>query len=206
MREFACHEAAADDHQMLWQFGYSHDVVAGVVVHPAVEDGWRNLGAGTRGDHHLFGGELRSVVGPQQVAAVVLHAREAGVRVVDIDVGLGPPVVLAADRDRVDAAEDPRDDVVPSDPVDVGVDAVTRCVADGFGDFGRVDEHLGGNASDVEAGATERSLLADRHPLLGVAVVENAVAGTGSDDRQVVAFHPIALQPFWDATWEAAPR
>ncbi len=206
MRELACHETTTDDHHVLGQFRNPHDVVAGVVTHAAVQDGLRNLGPRTRSDHHLFGGELFVVLGTQQIATVVLHRGEAGVGVVDVDVGLSPSIVLTADGDRIDAAEYPRDDVVPTHSVEVCVDAVTRCGADRFGDFGGVDKHLGRNAPDVEARPAESSLLADRDPLVGVAVAENAVAGTGSDDRQVVAFHAVALQPLCDATPAAAPR
>ena len=175
-------------------------------MHAAVQDGRRNHRPGAGGDHHLLRGELPTILGAQQIATVVLDSGETGVPVIDIDIGLSLPVVLAADRDRVDAPEHPRDDVVPPHPVDVGVDAVTRCVADGFGDLGGIDEHLGRNASHVEAGSAEGSLFTDRNPFFGVTVVENAVAGTGSDDREVVALHSVALQPRWDAVSEAAPR
>ena len=63
-----------------------------------------------------------------------------------------------------------------------------------LGDFGGVDEHLGRDAPDVEARTTEGAVFAERHPLVGMSIVENAIARTGSDDRDVVGFH--AVTPF----------
>ena len=116
----------------------------------------------TGGDHHLIGGELVARLGAQRVAAVGLGGAEPGVAGVHRHVGQAPLVRLAARRDRVDAAEHPRHDVGPAHLLDARVDAVTRTVPDGLGDLGGVDEHLGRDAADVEAGAAERALLADR--------------------------------------------
>ena len=44
MREFGGDETTADDHQMLGQFGDSHDRVAGVIVDPGRLDGRRVTG------------------------------------------------------------------------------------------------------------------------------------------------------------------
>ncbi len=176
------------------QFGDSHDGVAGVVAGTALENRRGDDRPRPGGDHHLVGGELLAGVGMQQVAPVVLNWSEAGVLFVHIDVGRGTAIVLAADRDGIDAPENPGDDVVPAHPLDAGVNAVARRVADRLGDLGRVHEHLGRDASDVEAGSAEGALLAHRHPLVGEAVIENAVARTGSNDRDVVGLH--ALTPF----------
>ena len=54
------------------------------------------------------------------------------------------------------------------------------------------------DAAHIEAGAAEHALLADRHLLLGVALVENRVARTGSDDGDVEMLHKtliLAPQP-----------
>ena len=206
VREFGCYETASDDHQVRGQLGYPHDGVAGVVVDAALEDRRRDHRPRAGGDHHLFGGELFAAVGAQQIPTVGLNRTETGVPVVDVNIGGGPSVVFTADRDRVDAPEDARDDVVPTHPVDVRVDAVTGGGADRFGDLGGVDEHLGGDASDVQAGSAECSLFADRDSFAGIAFVENAVARTGSDDREVVGLHPLAPQPLSVVTLEAAPR
>ena len=84
--------------------------------------------------------------------------------------------MLTAHRQRVDAAEHPRHDVGPAHPVDVGVHPVAGGLAHRLGHLGGVDEHLGRDAADVQAGAAEHALLADRDLLAGVAFVENAVA------------------------------
>ena len=174
VREFRCHEATSDDHQMLGQLGDAHDGVAGVIVDAGREDGRRDHRPRARRDHHLIGGEFFTGVGAQQIAPVGLNRPEPGVLAVHVDIGCRAPVVLAAQRDRIDAPEDARDDVVPAHPVDVRVDAVARRTSDRLGDLGGVDEHLRRDAPDVEAGAAEGALLADRDPLAGVAVIENA--------------------------------
>src|SRR6185312_2368601 len=99
--------------------------------------------------------------------------------------------------DWIDPPENARNHVTPPHPVDVRIDAVTRRATDCIRHLGGVDEHLRRNASDVQTGAAEGALLADRRPLTRVAIVENAVARTRSDDRDVVGFHcASAAYPF----------
>ena len=57
-----------------------------------------------------------------------------------------------------------------------------------------VDEHLGGDAPHVQAGAAEDPLLADGDALVGVTLVENRVPRTGSDDRNVELLHVRLLR------------
>ena len=105
--------------------GDPHDRVTGVVRNRRTSRLVGDDRARTRRDHHLIGGELVTVVGAQRVAAVRQRRGETGVRTEHRDVRRRTPVVLATHRDRVDAAEDTRDDVGPAHPVDVGVDAVS---------------------------------------------------------------------------------
>ncbi len=86
MRELGCDITAADDYQMLGQFGDAHHRVTGVVLDPALQDGRRNQWARTRRDDHLVGGELVAGVGAQQIASVRLDRSESGVLVVHVDV------------------------------------------------------------------------------------------------------------------------
>jgi len=101
-------------------------VVAGVVRHAAFGDRLRHHGPGTGGDHDLVGGELVAGICAQPIAAVGKRRPQAGVAGEHLHVRGGAPVVLAAQRDRIDATEHPRDDVIPPDPVDVRVDPVLR--------------------------------------------------------------------------------
>ena len=64
---------------------------------------------------------------------------------------------------------------------------------DGVGDVGGVDEHLGGDAADVQAGAAEGAALDDRHLLVLEVRRDEGVAGAGPDDREVEVRH--AVQP-----------
>src|ERR1700689_631511 len=130
--------------------------------------------------------EVFTGVSAQQVTPVGLNSPEPGVLVVHVDVGRRAPMVLTAEPDWIDPAEDARHDVVPAHPVDVCIDAVARGAPYRVGNLGGIDEHLGRDASDIQAGATERALLADRRSLSRVAMVENRVARTSSDDREVV--------------------
>ena len=103
------------------------------------------------------------------------------------------PVVLAAARDGVDPAEDAVADVLPAHPVQGGVDAEAGAGGDGVGDVGGVDEHLGGDAADVQAGAAEGAALDDRDLLVLEVRRDEGVAGAGPDDREVEVRH--AVQP-----------
>ncbi len=85
--EFACHEAAPDDHQVLGHIGDPHDGVAGVIAHPGGGDLVGDHGSRPGGDHHLVGGELVTVVGAQRVAAVGQGRPEPGVAGEHLDVG-----------------------------------------------------------------------------------------------------------------------
>ncbi len=137
-----------------------------------------------------------AIVGTQQIAPVGLDRSETRVRAVHIDVGRRAPIVFAARPDRIDAAENPRNDVLPAHPVDVRIHAVPGRTPDRLGHLGGVDEHLGRDAPDVQAGPAEGALLADRDPLGRIALVENAVARTGSNDREVVGLHRcVTLSP-----------
>ena len=198
MREFGGYEATPDDHQMLGEVGDPHDRVAGVIVDPRLLDRRRNHRPGARRDHHLIGAELFAGLRAQQVAPICLDRPEPGVAPIDVDVGCRAPVVLATEPDRIDSPEDPRDDVAPAHLIDVRVDAVARGAADRLGDFGGVDEHLGRDTADVQAGAAEGALFADRHSLVRKAIVDNGVARTGSDDREVVGLHLLGPYPFPD--------
>src|ERR1700758_5077657 len=189
MREFRCHKTTSDDDYVLGQLGDPHDGIAGVILDAGREDSRRNHRPRAGRDHHLIGSEFFTGAGVQQIAPVRLNRPEPGVLVVHVDIGRTAPMVFAADRDWIDPSEDARDDVVPAHPVDVGVDAVARSTPDGVGDPGGVDEHLCRDAPDVQAGATEGALLADRRTFVGVALIENAVPRTGSDDRDVVSLH-----------------
>ncbi len=100
------------------------------------------------------------VVGAQQVAPVGLHRPEPGALAINIDIARGAPIVLATVCDGIDPPEDARDDVVPAHLIDVRVDAILRGAANGLGDLGGVDEHLGGDAADIQAGTTESTLFA----------------------------------------------
>src|SRR6202012_5793929 len=71
--------------------------------------------------------------------------------------------------------------------------AVPCGTPDRVSDPGGVDETLRLDAPDVQAGATEGALLADRRPLRRVLLIENAVARTGSDDRDVISLHAVTL-------------
>ena len=116
VRELCGDESAADDHQVLGQFGDPHDGVAGVVVHAALGDRRRHAVREPGGDDHLVGGELVAAVGAQRVAAVGPGRPNRVWLRYTVDVGQAAPVVLAARRDRVDAAEHPRHDVAASGP------------------------------------------------------------------------------------------
>ena len=115
---------------------------------------------------------------------------EPGVALVERDVAAPVGAVVPPGRgDRVDPAEHAVADVGPAHLVDGRVDPQMAGPAHGAGEVGGVHEHLGGDAADVEAGATERPVLDERHVEVLEPRVEERVARAGADDDQVVVPH-----------------
>ena len=129
-------------------------------------------------------------------------AGEAGAAEEDGRVLAMGPVVLAAARDGVDPAEDAVADVLPAHAVRVASMPKPGAGGDGVGDVGGVDEHLGGDAADVQAGAAEGAALDDRDLLVLEVRRDEGVAGAGPDDREVEVRH--AVQP--RASSSSTPR
>src|SRR5690606_27425209 len=132
-------------------------------------------------------------------------AHEGGVS--QVGGGLRPrdAVVATALGDRVDAVEDPVADVAPADSVQGCVDAVAGRLPDRRGHVRGVDEHLGRDATDVEARAAEDAALDDGDLLVPEVGGHQGVARTGSDDDEVVVSHGVRLRsgPAADAPDEA---
>ena len=99
------------------------------------------------------------------------------------------PVAPAARGVGVDPAEDPVPDVGPADAGQLQVDAQRGRLLRRPGQTGRVDVHLARDATDVEAGAAEGARLDDRHRLVGEPVVDDRVAGAGTDDAEIEVAH-----------------
>ena len=180
--ELACDEPGPEDHQRLGELGDPHDVLVGEVPHPGVADHVGDVRPRAGGHHDDIAGD-----GLARPGVDGARADEAGVPVVDGDVlAAVAPEVLAALGDRVDAVvEHAGLHRRPVDAVDVGVDVEAGGLADLLDGVGGVDEHLGRDAPDVEAGAPEAPLLADRDRLVGEVVVDQRVAGAGADQDDV---------------------
>ena len=164
---------------------HPHDVFVGVVLHAGIGVDLRDYRAGASSDDDL--------VGADDVIAGLdgLRANEASVLIIDGDIwGLvTAAVVLAALGDLVNAVvEDALHDGAPLHVVDLGINAEALAFAGGEGDIGGVDVHLGGDAADVQAGATETALFDDGNLLIVKVAVSNGVAGTGADDDEVEVF------------------
>ena len=147
-----------------------HDRVGGVdaggqcgIVEPGDV---RDPGTRAGGDHERVGGDLLLADGQQLGTDEPCVARGTGSR------SLLRAVVLTAGRDRVDPAEDPVADLGPAgrSPRPRAI-AERRGVPGGLGEVGRVDEHLGRDAADVQAGAAEPLRAVDQRHL---PVVETA--------------------------------
>jgi hypothetical protein len=136
-------------------------------------------------DHDAVGADL-----DVPVDGDLLGAGEPGVAVVEREVRAAVrAVVVAVDRDGVDAAEDAVADVAPAHLVQRRVDAEPARVPDVLGDVGRVDVHLRGHAADVDAGATEDAVLDHGDVEIGEAVVDDRVARAAPDDQEIVMPH-----------------
>jgi hypothetical protein len=182
-------EPAADDADPLRKRVDPHHGVAGVVRDGVQTRDVGDPGAGARRDHDLVRGDLHSGAGVD-----LARPGEPAGAVVNVDVGQPPAELLARVRDRVDPPEDPVPDRPPVGWTRPGPDAECRPVLGVPLEVGRVDEHLRGDAPDVETGAAEAALLEDRDPSAGEAVVHDRVAGTGADDGEVVVGHPPSIR------------
>src|SRR6185312_15675261 len=140
------------------------------------------------------GTELLFTLNAQCVAPVAARD-EPSVLVIHRYVGRRLTIILATQRQRIDATEDPGDDVGPLYPVDTCVNAESGCTVCGFSYLCGVDEHLRRDATHIQAGAAEDTLLADCHAHVFVALVENRIARAGSDDGEVVMRHQVCLAP-----------
>ena len=98
-------------------------------------------------------------------------------------------------RDRVDPAEDAFTDVGPAGSAHRAVHAEPRAVAGLVGQVCGVDEHLGGYAADIQAGAAVgarvHTAIDDRDLLVREAVIGQRVSAAGTDDDEVVHLFSI---------------
>src|SRR5699024_905364 len=137
----------------------AHHGVGGVERHAGGCDrlGYHRAGAG--GDHDLVRFELLGASGSGGVGGgdgELVWAGEPGLAQVGGGVGAAAAAVLqAAGGDRIDAAEDAVADVAPAHAFQPGVDAEPGGLTDAGGHFGRINEHLGGDAAHVQAGSAE---------------------------------------------------
>jgi hypothetical protein len=146
-------------------------------------------GTAARRDDDLLSGDGLAGAGVERAVAdeARVALEERGVRV-----RLGAPVP-SGDRDRVDPPEDPVPDLGPAGALEPGVDAEPVAVRGGVRDVRGIDEHLGRDAADVQAGAAERALLQDRDGPVGEPLVDDRVARAGADHREVEVGHLLIL-------------
>ena len=171
--------APADDDQALGQLGQPHDGVGGLERH--------GVQARDLGNRRSCAGREHDLAAPV-VDAVDLDGPvgdEAGVTADDGDVVLAVAVRLARGGDGVDAAEHPVDDVGPADAGDLRVDAEALEATGLEGEVGGVDQHLGGDASPVHAGAAEQVAFDDADRPVVELGRQDRVAGARADDQQV---------------------
>ena len=153
------------------------EVSYGVSASPSIV---RDPDPGTGRDDEPVRGDLGAVVEPQSGLG-----DEAAVLTEQADVPTLRPVALARRRDRVDPAEDAVPDLAPPDPVEGEVHPERAGVLGRAGQVGRMDVHLGRDAADVEAGATEGAALDQRDAPVVEAFVGDGVGRSAADDAQV---------------------
>ena len=121
-----------------------------------------------------------------------MGAGKARVLGIEVDVGQTGTPVTAARRNLVNAGgEDTVTNLCPVHGVHVRVDAQVLDLAGLLRDGRRVDVHLGRDAANVQAGATEDAAV-DQGDLLVVPFgADEGVAGSGADDDEVVLCYAV---------------
>ena len=121
-----------------------------------------------------------------------MGADEARVLVVEVDVGQAGTPVTAARRNLVDAGgKDAVTNLCPVHGVYVCVDTQVLDLAGLLRDSRRVDVHLGGDAPNIQAGATEDTAVDEGNFLIVPFGADEAIAGSGADDDEVVLCYAI---------------
>ena len=79
----------------------------------------------------------------------------------------------------------------------IQIDPEPCCLNRRAGKIGRVNEHLAGNAANIEAGPAEGSHLDQRNAEVVEPVVDDRISGSGADDAEVKVPHPaiVPAQP-----------
>jgi hypothetical protein len=194
VRELGGDVSAAQHEQPLRQVVEAHHRVAGVEADLGQTLDGRDHRARPGGDHDLVRGDGLPGAGVQGV-----YVDEPRVSLEEGDVAVRQPPLAPAGRDRVDAAEDAVADLGPAGSMEGGVHAQPRPVPGRLGEVGGVDEHLGGDAADVEAGAAEGALLEEGDAPVGEALVHDRVPRAGADDREVEVRAHRVIVPGCDA-------
>ncbi len=186
VRELRAYEPGAHDDHPAGQLVEPHHRIAGVVADLVQARDVRDRRVTTGGHHDPVGADrLRPSGG---VHGQLLDAGEPGEAFVEGDIRVVFGAVAAATgRDLVDPAEDPVPDVAPAHVAQFEVDAELRTARRGAGDVSGVHEHLRRDAADVQAGAAVgvvgTDTLVDHGDVpIGEPVVDDRVAGTGTDD------------------------
>ena len=185
VRELRRDEATPDDDHAFGQRRHPHDRVAGVdaaVGVDPVQPGYvQQPGPAAGGDDPAVRGHGHAGAGVEGH-----RAGEPGLLVVDGDVVGLVAVGLAVVGDGVDAAEDPVPDRRPVGADLTDVDTEASGLPRLLHPVGGQDEHLGGDAPDVEAGAAEPALLDQADVEVVEARGDHGVARPRADDDEVV--------------------
>jgi hypothetical protein len=94
----------------------------------------------------------------------------------------------------VDPTENPIPNLPPPDAAEVQINTEPGRLDRRGRKIGRVDEHLAGNAADIEACATECAHFDQGNAQLVEPVVDDGVSGSGADDAEVKVPH-LAIVP-----------
>ena len=157
----------------------------------------RDDGVGTGREHHLAGADLLGAA-VEEVDPKGARADEARVAAEEVHPFRIASVGLPGGGDRVDPAEDPVPDVREADLLEGRVHSEPGPLAHGPGHLGDVDEHLRGDAPDVETGTAEDlTPLDDGEAPVGQVLGEEAVAGSATDDGDVDVDHSEAFRGRW---------
>ena len=158
MSEFGGDVPAADDDHGLWQLGQPHHGVGGLEVHRVQPRQIRDHRTTAGRDHHPVGGN-----GVCRADVQLPRPDEARAGVEDRDIIASLPMPSTLSGHGINPVEDPIPNLEPMDALEIQIHPEPGRLHCRGCQIGRMNEHLAGNAANVEARPAERAHFDQSH-------------------------------------------
>ena len=163
-----------------------------------VSEVWKSTERQARqiGDYRTAAGRDHQPVGGDRVRrpdVQLSRPDEACARVENGDIVASLPVAPTVCGHGINPTEDPIPNLPPTDAAEIQINPEPGRLHCRGSKIGRVDEHLAGNAANIEAGPAERAHFDQGHAQMVKPVVDDGVSGSGADDAEVKVPHPAIV-------------